>query len=995
MSSSSSSSSSQPTPTACPGLSKFSEITVTIEGNDYHVPAEGDPLNLILKDGTDLVITPRQIQIGGASGTVPREPPSMPSPTLIGGTQVTFKERALDFPSLAPPDSPTGRDYAKRVAQDYIQLCNETNHPAAAFLNAVIDLFARYDAPSPAEAVQLLGTEAAALSNVSSTAQKVLGYFDEGRMTAWDGFLLQASLYNMTSPTSGIPSLPTRAPLQKKAGAGSAGKTYIQVAFSGLPGIEDLCQRVPWRMESFLNLARFFSNPQPEPKILVPHLQKYRSQLMNTTAPGGPIGLKLGGGAMVYGAAAFDMISRVQLDNKTDLFGFRGWGVTIAHQPLWYFRSMTKFFDGGGGPELGTIPAVIHMELFTYVLGMDLTPGSTLQRALLDINGRFWRFERRETLEERHQRLGVGVDDQRMWQEARIENENLRESYMDAPQRYSSQTKRATEEIPLPPAWPWQRLLSAKSTDQQPLKDQTYKRDDALGNGITVFVLDSGFDISGPNAAELRVDPNNPKRNTWIVPNILSMGLVPQSQWVPEVMDDPATAEFQVRDPANSIRNQGHGTSVASLAIGTEYGIASRADSYLVKLSGIYKDTNGKYIMIKPVFENLQWGYEHIADIIKERNLQGKAVINFSGTTERDPYNSLNFLMTEKLSLDYMDEFSRLGVSFVVSAGNDGDVGLGYKYMGNFLPQSLGRSDNALITVGSVYDDGKFYRGTSLPGPGWLPNGPQGSMTVWAQGVDVDCLRPDGRVQWRRTGTSFAAPQVAGLIANWMSEDPDKFQWKPGYTDQDGIDLVMRIKKHLVDLSYDRHLHKDHIPTDGPIVYPVPTPINVAYNGAWGPQIRRTTTTSSSVSFWTTIWMETPTSTPSTTTDDTTSTSTYSAPPWESIVNNAACKNPPKCDQCIDGFQLKCRKDPHGDNTNVCQCEWESGCASFRYGDCADLDCSLHDRQSFHCDKKADPGMYPDGHCYCRDAPCRVGACPKMDCGGLPCQPVCDPHEEE
>lgn len=349
--------------------------------------------------------------------------------------------------------------------------------------------------------------EAAAIANVSSTAQKVLAYFEERRMTAWDVFLLQASLYNMTSPTSGPPSLPTPpAPLQKRAKAGGTdGKTYIQVAFSALPGIDNLCQWVPWRMESFLNLSQFLSNPQPNPALLVPHLQEYRTQLMSTSAPGGADGLKPGAEAVVYGAAAFDMVSRVQLDTKTDLFGYRAWGVTMEHQPLWYFRSMTKFFDCGGGYELGTIPAVIHMESFSYLLGMDLTLGFTLQRALLGINGRFWRFYRRETVEERDKRLGYGSDDQSMWQEARMENDDLRESYMNASLRSSPPTKRAMEEIPLPPAWPHQRLLSAKSTDQQPLKDQPYKRDDALGNGITVFILDSAYGIHGSNAVELRV----------------------------------------------------------------------------------------------------------------------------------------------------------------------------------------------------------------------------------------------------------------------------------------------------------------------------------------------------------------------------------------------------------------------------------------------------------------------------------------------------------
>lgn len=70
-----------------------------------------------------------------------------------------------------------------------------------------------------------------------------------------------------------------------------------------------------------------------------------------------------------------------------------------------------------------------------------------------------------------------------------------------------------------------------------------------------------------------------------------------------------------------------------------------------------------------------------------------------------------------------------------------------------------------------------------------------------------------------------------------MSEDPDNFQWKDGYTDQDGINLVMRIKNHMVDLAYERHPRSDQQP-DIPLSYPLPSHFKVAYNGAWGPQIR-------------------------------------------------------------------------------------------------------------------------------------------------------------
>ncbi|KAK8077030.1 hypothetical protein PG996_003200 [Apiospora saccharicola] len=386
--------------------------------------------------------------------------------------------------------------------------------------------------------------------------------------------------------------------------------------------------------------------------------------------------------------------------------------------------------------------------------------------------------------------------------------------------------------------------------------------------------------------------------------------------------------------------------------------------------------------------------------------------------------------------------------------------------MGDFVPQSLTKPDNGLIAVGSTFDDGKFYRGTTVVGPGFGHNGPEGSMTVWAQGVAVSSLRPN-QVERLATGSSFAAPLVAGLIANFMSEDPDQFQRKPGCTEQDGVDLVMSIKKHLVDLSYDRHLPRDHVPTSGePLSYPVPNPINVAYNGAWGPQIScgelsgpipsSSSSSSSSKESSVTISSTTASSVPSmfrrqesltstiTNPDDdlgdhsgfvyaatrksdvfdidyrlegnldshdhqnaSPDLSRFHSPPAPTIVPNGACKNPPTCDQCIDGFQFRCRPNPNGDGGQVCWCEWESGCVGeYRYGDCATLDCTVYPfggpRQSFHCDTTFNDGeytgMYPDGLCYCRDTPCRAEKCPDLNCTathGYGWQAVCDPSMEE
>lgn len=706
----------------------FSEITVTIEGNDYHVPAEGSALNLMLKDGTEIAISPTKIQIGGASGSVPTEPPALPSPTLIGTTMVTFKERALDIPHLSPPDSSDGRAFAQKVAQDYITACNETNPPAAALLSSVIDFFARYDAPNTTEAEKLLGTEAAALSNVSSSAQKALAFFDDSRTRAWDGFLSGARLYNMTDASSaGV----GRARLAQSA------KTYVQVAFAGLPGIDDLCQRVSWRMESFLNLARFLSGAQANQAALVPFLRKYRSQLMDTM-PDGSAGLKSGGGALVYGSAAFDMVSRVQLSAKSVLFDSRGWDMSIRDLPLWYFRSMTGFLDKQQGTEVCIDEYTEDILDFAYVFDMDLIPGSSLQRALL-VSGRVNWFGRIPNQKEKDE---MGWDPQSFFDDATnnaydiLEDDHFRNTLVS----HGTKHKREMQEIPLPPAWPHQRLLSAKSTDQQPLKDQPYRRDSALGNGITVFILDSGFSIEGANAAELRIDPSNLKENTYVVPNLIVLrGAAPKSKWVPEKLDDPVVGPGQTLRPGTMLNNQGHGTEVASVAIGTTYGIAARAEPFLIKMAGMYKKDDGRYAMEALSIRTVNDALRRVSHIVKKRHLQGKAVVNLSLNVNRNKCASVPGLWEEYQAVfqRYLNEFAQMGIPTVISAGNTGykppnaqGVAPPVMYMGDHLPAALGTSDNTLITVGSVHSSGRYYRGTTPEGAGSNPNGLTGSMTV-------------------------------------------------------------------------------------------------------------------------------------------------------------------------------------------------------------------------------------------------------------------------
>ena len=120
-----------------------------------------------------------------------------------------------------------------------------------------------------------------------------------------------------------------------------------------------------------------------------------------------------------------------------------------------------------------------------------------------------------------------------------------------------------------------------------------------------------------------------------------------------------------------------------------------------------------------------------------------------------------------------------LDIATVFTSGNRADHELGY-----YSPQRYGTADNAVITIGSLEKDGEIWENDTPEGP--HPNGidPQciGHRDAYALSVDVKVVDGTTRNDIQiASGSSFAAPQAAGLIAYWMGlPEQHRPRWDEG-----------------------------------------------------------------------------------------------------------------------------------------------------------------------------------------------------------------------
>ncbi|KAL0944885.1 subtilisin-like protease [Colletotrichum truncatum] len=274
-----------------------------------------------------------------------------------------------------------------------------------------------------------------------------------------------------------------------------------------------------------------------------------------------------------------------------------------------------------------------------------------------------------------------------------------------------------------------------------------YRFDDSGGKGITVFVIDTG-------------------------PFVLK-----HDEFAPPATKATRRELRLTKNKKSTLEDTQHGTCVASKVVG--------------KTAGSAVGANLVAIQIEPHGFGLIDGFQAALNEIKRKKLKGKAVVTTSILVR--PRHVWLKTETRRLVEGFVEE----DVPFITAAGNFAEQGITEP---DTLPAILA-DELPIIVVGAATKDFKMAAASQR---GRL-------LTTWAVGEEIKCADPSDLSGLATvSGTSFAAPQVAGIAAYWMAHPDYSKNFVPGK-------VSTNMRNILGILSYPR--------IDGPD-YP-----SIAWNG--------------------------------------------------------------------------------------------------------------------------------------------------------------------
>ena len=258
-------------------------------------------------------------------------------------------------------------------------------------------------------------------------------------------------------------------------------------------------------------------------------------------------------------------------------------------------------------------------------------------------------------------------------------------------------------------------VVSQPKNQLVPMIPSEYQYDPSGGKGITVYVVDSGAGTQNPEYI------NIPGSKRWLFPGF---GPTPDKD-----QDD----------------KRNHGSCVLSKVASPTFGVAKNVDVVIVKLQA---STSGGGFSI--LSSTLADALIEVKKDIQDNKLQGKAVINFSfGLELQDSDRNKDWIKT------MIQQIVDLDVPFTIASGNSAADG---RPTVDRYPALWAGDINGLIVVGATDNDGNlaaFSQGGPL-------------VSVWAPAVQIRCADNQMGVNQKKSGTSYAAPAVAGLAAYFM-----------------------------------------------------------------------------------------------------------------------------------------------------------------------------------------------------------------------------------
>jgi subtilisin family serine protease len=325
------------------------------------------------------------------------------------------------------------------------------------------------------------------------------------------------------------------------------------------------------------------------------------------------------------------------------------------------------------------------------------------------------------------------------------------------------------------------------------------------GAGIDIVIQDSGLQVDHP---EFNDEDGNTR--------------VQQINWYTE-------SGLSGTQSVNHYRDwDGHGTHVAGTAAGLTYGFAKAAHVYSQKLAGLEgSGDSGTGISISDAFDairlwhsaktngrptvvNMSWGYSTNRGSNNPTNgVYRNSGWGYAGQTDQALWDSYGIVpkisnnrnlpaQVSSVNADIEDMIDA-GIHVCIAAGNDyykadfpGSSDYNNQvYVGSGPPVFYNRpsspySDQAFIVgnlEANVFNDGGTYkdrpRGSSKKGPAvniWAP----GTSIMSAASTVVNATYPDttypGDSNYKImsiSGTSMAAPQVAGVLALYLQSTPN------------------------------------------------------------------------------------------------------------------------------------------------------------------------------------------------------------------------------